>query len=226
MATLPVPRFGTLRAAADARIAAPAYQLARGRADAAEEDLSEVIAVGFLLADEGPTLIDNLVGYAIVEAGGAALEDFYRVAGRRGESAQLSRLRDVAERTTALIRANTPVGPEAWARSLPELVLDTGLVRGVRWEYFINLATMAPCLNVNRIVFGAGDEYQAFVEEARESLVRWPSEEPLFELARRGWTGVGDPGPPTVLERVAGLYMATGENSCARALRQIQTGGF
>ncbi|MDX1493193.1 MAG: hypothetical protein R3253_03895, partial [Longimicrobiales bacterium] len=61
----------------------------------------------------------------------------------------------------------------------------------------------------------------AFVDSARVSLVRFPSEEPLFELARSGWIGAGE-GGPGVLERLAGLYMSTGENSCVRMLRQVQ----
>lgn len=226
MATLPVPRFGPLRAAANTRIAAAGLALAEGREDDAERTLAEVVSVGFLLADDAPTLLDNLVGYAIVEAGGAALEDFYRVAGRPGESAQLSRLRQVADRSAGMMQTRMPRGTEAWVRSLPGLVLDSALVRGLRWEYFINLATMAPCLNANRIVFGTDQEYDAFMGAARESLVRWPSEEPLFELARGGWIGSVDPGPPGILERIAGLYMSSGENSCARTLHQVGASSF
>lgn len=226
MATLSVPQFGILRSAASARIAAAAHAFSEGRGDDAEVYLSEVLAVGFLLADDGPTLIDNLVGYAIVEAAGAALGHYYREAGRAGASAQLSRLRQVADRSATMMRTRDTEGREAWVRSLPDLVLDTTLVRGVRWEYFINLATLAPCLNVNRIVFGTDQEYDTFVESARGALVRWPSEEPLFELARRGWIGTSEPASSSIIERIAGLYMSTGENSCASALRQIPASGF
>lgn len=226
IATMPVPQFGPLRAAANARIGAAALAFAEGRVAEAERLVSEVVAVGFLLADDGPTLIDNLVGYAIVEAGGAALEDLFRLAARSGDSAQLSRLRQVADRAAGQIPTRVSRSPEEWVRSLPELVVDSTLVRGVRWEYFINLATMAPCLNVNRIVFGTDEEYDAFIDAARESLVRWPSEEPLFELARRGWTGTADPGSPGVLERVAAIYMSTGENSCTRTLGHLQAASF
>lgn len=226
MATLPVPQFGTLRSAANARIAAAALAFSEGRVDEAEEYLGEVLAVGFLLVDDGPTLIDNLVGYAIVESGGAALEQYYRQAGRAGDAAQLSRLRQVAERAALMTRTGETVGQEAWVRSLPDLVLDSALARGVRWEYFINLATLGPCLNVNRMVFGTGEAYEAFVQSARESLVRWPSEEPLFELARRGWVGSVDAGSKGLVETLAGLYMSTDENSCANALGQIPAQGF
>ena len=116
-----------------------------------------------------------------------------------------------------------PLTAEAFVRSLPHLVLDTTSVRGLRWEYFINLATMAPCMNVHRIVFGSDQEYADFVDEAHTSLVRWPSDEALFDLARHGWVGVGDAGRPSLLSRVVSLYINSEENSCARILQDIGT---
>ena len=114
---------------------------------------------------------------------------------------------------------------EAYVRALPDLVVDTSSVRGLRWEYFINLATIAPCMNVHRMVFGSDDRYADFVEEARGVLVRWPSDEALFDLARSGWVGAGDDRAPTVITRLASLYMSTGENSCARMLRDMGAAG-
>lgn len=219
MATLPVPRFASLRSAANGRIGAAAYALTEGRADDARRILSEVIAVGFLLGDDGPTLIDNLVGFAIVEAGGAAMADLFRASGQPGAAAELSRLRRVADRAAAMMQVEIPQGTDAWVRSLPGMVLDSTIVRGLRWEYFINLATMAPCLNMHQMVFGPGPAYEAFVDQARRSLVGRPSEEPLFELARHGWIGTADPGPPGVFGRLAGLFMSPGEDSCVRMLR-------
>lgn len=224
MATVPVPSFGSLRQAANARIGAAAFSLSEGNAAEAERILAEVIAVGFLLADQGPTLIDNLVGYAIVEAAGSALGDLFRVAEQPGAAAALSRLREVAGRAADMMPAELAGGTDAWVRSLPGLVLDTTIVRGLRWEYFINLTTVAPCLNMNRMVFGANSEYHEFIEDARESLVRWPSEEPLFDLARRGWVGASDPGPLDPLTRIGGLFMSSDENSCARLLRHMSAG--
>lgn len=226
MATLPVPQFQSLRSAANARIAAAALAMDEGDAEEAERVLAEVVSVGFLLADDGPTLIDNLVGYAIVEAGGAALSDLFRLSMQPGESAQLSRLRQVAERSAALMETGVAEGTEAWVASLPDRVLDESLARGLRWEYFINLTTMAPCLNMNRLVFGAGEEYSAFVDQAREGLVRWPSEEPLFELARQGWAGGADGGGSGLLAGLLGLYTSRGEDACTVLLRRVGGSGF
>ena len=221
MATVPVPRFQSLRTATNVHVAAAAAAFLDGRHDEAEVLLSEVIAVGFLLVDEGPTLIDNLIGVTLVETGGGALVSLFRATGRTSRAAEVSRLRQVAERASGMVWSHYPETPEAFVRSLPGMILDTALVRGMRWELFINLATVAPCLNVHNMVFGTGDDYDAFVEEARAALVRYPSDEALFELARHGWVGTADPGSPTPLGRVASLFMNTGENSCAAMVRHM-----
>jgi hypothetical protein len=224
MATVPLPRFTPLRSSANAHVAAAAYELVEGRADRAERLLSEVISVGFLLGDQGPTLIDNLVGYALVEAGGAALEDLYRVTGQTGAASELSRLGEVAERSARLIPVDRSEGSEAWVRSLPAMVLDTTLMRGLRWEYFIEIATVAPCLNMQRMVFGADESYGVFIDQARESLVRWPSDEAVFEIAKYGWIGAREPANPTLFGRVAALFMSTGEYSCGAFVRHVEAG--
>jgi len=226
MATLPLPRLGLVRSAGNAHIAAAANQLAQGNADAAERLLAEVVSVGFLLADDGPTLIDNLVGVGLITSGGAALEDLFRATGRSGASAELSRLTAVAERSVALMRSDLPKGTEAWVRSLPAMVLDDSTVRGLRWEYFITFATVAPCLNMHRMVFGADDEYETFVEEARASLVQWPSEEAVFEIAQHGWTGAAEHASPPWFTRLAGLYMSDEEHSCRDLVSHMGANDF
>ena len=222
MATIPIPRFGPLRDAAHARIGAAASAFVDGRPDDAEQILREVISVGFLLADDGPTLIDNLIGFALLETAGSALGTFYRVSGRTGEAAELSRMRQVAEAGARLIPTSLEVGNEAWVRSVAEMSTDSTLAPGLRWEYFINLATLAPCLNMNRIVFGMGEEYSDFMMNAEASLVRWPSDQALFDIARHGWIGAADAGSPTTFGRIAGLYMRSDQNSCGRYVRHMQ----
>lgn len=224
MATVPVPRFGSIREAAHVRVGLAALAFADGETGQAEEYLTEVISVGLLLGDEGPTLIDNLIGVVLVETGGAGLESLFRVSGQAGRAAELSRLRQVAERAAQRVPAGLPATSEGFVRALPTLVLDSGGVRGFRWEYFINLSTIAPCMNLNRMVFGAGEDYNAFLEEARAALVRYPSDEALFELARHGWAGTATAGNNTFLGRVAGLYMSTQENSCASMVRHMNLG--
>jgi hypothetical protein len=225
MATVPLPRFGSLRSAANVHVASAAYALVEGRPEEAERFLSELIAVGFLLADDGPTLIDNLIGVTLAEAGGEAMTELLRVTGQTERAAAMSRLNQVAERASAKVTGRVASSPEAFVRSLPDLVLDPATGRGLRWEYFINLATIAPCLNMHRMVFGSGDAYDRFVEEAHASLVRYPSDEALFDLARHGWVGATDPGPPGLFGRIASLYMNDDDNSCIDMLQNGRLAG-
>lgn len=223
VATMPIPRFGPLRAAAQAHVGAAAYALVQGRADRAERLISEVISVGFLLGDHGPTLIDNFIGFALADFGGSALEGLYLVTGDDDALAALRELRQVAERASVRVPIGAPQGTEAWVRSLPELVLDSSTVRGLRWEYFIGITTLTPCLNLHRMVFGPDAEYERFLERAHETLVRFPSEEGLFEMARAGWLGTIQSEGDTWMGRLMSVSMRRGGASCGEILRKIET---
>jgi hypothetical protein len=222
IATMPVPRFGELRAAAQAHIGAAAYALVQGRAARADTLLSEVISVGLLLGDDGPTLIDNFVGFALADAGGDALEDLYVATGDIRALEELTRLRAAARRAANRVHTPEGRGTEGWVRSMPELVLDSAAVRGLRWEYFIGVTTLTPCLNLHRIVFGPDDEYAAFLEAAHDSLVRWPSEEGLFEIASGGWLGTIQSERATLMGRLLSISMRRGSGACGEILRKVE----
>ncbi len=221
--SLPVPLFAGLREGAYAHLAAAAADLAAGREAEAESRIREVISVGFLLGDHGPTLIDNLIGHVVVGTGGTALERFYEATGRLEDARRIRELADAAERSARRIHSVAPVGTEAFVRSLPGLVTDTSAVRGLRWESFILTTTLVPCLNLQRMVFGPDQSYRAFLEEARSSLVRFPSEERLFEVARAGYWGATTPGGASLFGRLLGVSMRPGEGSCNEVVKRFET---
>jgi hypothetical protein len=220
LASLPIPRLGALREAAYAHLGAAAADLAHGRADAAERKIREVISVGFLLADDGPTLIDNLIGDVIVSTGGTALESFYRAAGRTADAGALAALAAAADRSASRMRALSSgrSGLEEYLGSLPAMVLDTSAVRGLRWEYLRLTATLTPCLNLNRMVFGPDSAYEAFLRNARASLVRYPSEDGLFDLAVTGYFVPPSATGHALLGRFLTVSMRSGEGTCSAAL--------
>ncbi len=223
VATMPIPRFAGLRAAAQVHIGAAAYELTQGRPERAETLLSEVISVGFLLDDYGPTLIDNLIGFALIESGGRALEELYAVTGRTTALNELVRLSEAANRAASRVRVGRAQGAETWVGSLPDMVFDTSAVRGLRWEYFIGVTTLTPCLNLQRMVFGPDDEYRAFIERAHDSLVRWPSEEGLFQMAKAGWLGTTPSDAETWLGRLLSVSMRRGDGACGEIVRKAET---
>ena len=221
VANLPIPRFGGIREGAYAHLAAAAADLARGRVDEGETKVREVISVGFLLGDQGTTLIENLIGHVVVGTGGTALERYYLAAGRAMDADKVRSMAEVARRSAERIHADQLEGTEAFVRSLPDRVADENAVRGLRWESFILTATLSPCLNLHRMVFGADEEYQAFVARAHDALVRWPSEEKLFELARHGYWGSTAPGRESLIGRMLGVSMRSGPGTCSEVVRRF-----
>lgn len=222
---IPIPRFNEFRNAAYSHVAAAAYELLAGRPERAEEMLEEVVSVGFLLGDWGPNLIDNLVGYALVEGGARGLADLYAATGQSDKQARLSALRAASAGAVDRAGFRYPESTEAAVRSLPEMVSDTSVARGLRWDVFVGITTLTPCLNLQSMVFGPDQEYRDFVEGAHDDLVLWPSEEGLFQIARGGWFGSSPDTPTTLLGRILSISMRTGDGTCGQVLQRLQASG-
>lgn len=223
MASVPIPRFGELREGAYAHVAAAALAALQGREARADTLLREVVSVGMLLGDQGPTLIENLIGHVIADFGGTSLEHFYDAVGRDEEAIRLRQVRETARRSATRIHGATPEGIEAFVRALPSLVADQGTVRGLRWEYFTMTMTLSPCLNLHRMVFGPDLAYQRFVEGAHTKLVRWPSEEKIFDLAKAGYWGSEDRGSGSLFGSFLGIAMRPGEGSCNNVMKRFDS---
>ena len=221
-AELSMPTIGQLRHAASAHLALAALEASRGRVAAADTAIREVISMGLLMADEGPTVLDNLIGLTIARTGGDALETLYTNTGH-GDGRSLAWGRRSAERSVE--RAQPPAirDVEAALRTLPERALDTTFVRGIRWEYVGLLNTLGPCINLRRVVFGPDQQYRNWLELAELRLVRHPAEQELFEVARGGLLGRDSDGPMSFSSRVLALTMGGADQpgSCARVLGEV-----
>ena len=73
------------------------------------------------------------------------------------------------------------------------------------------------------MVFGPDDEYRAFIERAHDSLVRWPSEEGLFQMAQAGWLGTIQSDRETWLGRLLSVSMRQGDGACGEIVRKVET---
>ena len=224
MATLPLPRFGSLREGAAAHVASGVLRAARGDVAGGERAIREVVTVGFMLADQGPTLLDNLIGIVIAGNATRTLEALYGSLGRTAEAEAMRLDREAGSRTAERARIGQATDVSATLRAMPDVALDERALRGLRWEYLILVNTVGPCLNLRQIVFGPGEEYELWLERVRGGLVRSPAEAELFEVAREGYFGAGaTTGLPNVLTRIAGLTMGGSDRpgSCGRAMSQI-----
>lgn len=190
--TLPIPTYRGVREGGYARVGKAAWELSQGRVDAAEMSLREVVSTGFFLMEEGPVLTDALVGMALVDVGADGLEVLYRVTNREEEAEDLAWARSSSASAASLGRVGrTAPDIQSLVKEMSEMVVQPTTVRGLRWDLMGGFHTLSPCINTHKVVFGPGADYREWLDEARESLVRFPSEEELFRLARGGWLGTG-----------------------------------
>lgn len=186
---LPIPRLSRVRNAQAAMVARAAVAVEDGRPADGERAIREAMTVGLLLGRDGVTLIDNLVGYVVASTAGVALESFYRATGQTERAETLAWSLDVAQGAAVKAQVGLSNPDLNSLGSMPAVVMDTTAIRGLRWDRFVLVSTLAPCLNINRIVFGPDPEYESWLRSARRSLVRFPSEEPLFEKMEEGYFG-------------------------------------
>jgi hypothetical protein len=185
---LPIPHFRGIADGTNAHIALAAWELARGNRTRAEELLREIISVGFILMDEGSTLLDGMIGTRLVFDGAEALEQLYGASGREVDAENLGWLRsgiDVVLERSSVTRAR--YAAQGALQMMPNAVLNEQVLRGLRWEYFLTFATLAPCVNLNNVVFGPGESFEQWLEEAEQALVRRPSDEAMFRFLQEGW---------------------------------------
>jgi hypothetical protein len=218
---LPIPSFVAIRNGTDAHVALAALQLSQGNQSRAEETIREVISLGFAMIDEGSSIIDGMIGARVVDVGAQALELLFGATGRTGEAESLRWLRTGME--AALERAavtRTGFDAEGALRMMPDAVLDETVLRGIRWEYFLTFATLAPCVNLNNVVFGAGQSYEQWLEDAEQALVRRPSDEAMFRFLEKGWfRGAGAAEAPAWIK--AALRFTFGEASGGTCAAQL-----
>lgn len=221
---LPIPKLSPLREASWAVVGAASLDAAEGRTERAERRLRELISMGFVLGDQGPTILDNLMGFVLVDTGGEALAHLLEGTGRTDEVRTLRRARRTSDRTAELVALGADPGQEAALGRIPDIVESPSAIRGLRWEYFAFMNTVAPCLNLQKVVFGPGDSYEEWMARSRDRLVRLESEEALFQRVRGGWfataTPRSDAGPVgAVLRLTLGGRGVTG--SCASLIENL-----
>lgn len=223
---LPWPRFPAFRTAGLARVARAAIESADGRSAEAENTLRELIATGFLLIDQGPTLLDNLIGVELTRMGADGLEGYYARVGEPERAEQLAWARDGALRAARKSRAGLiPEDARALLQGVPALVENEDALRGLRWEYFATFNMLAPCINLHKMVFGPDDTYDQWRRRAERSIVRVPGEQQLFDLAESGALGSGGQALEGFLPRFLSLVLGSGgaPGSCASLIASLQS---
>lgn len=223
---LPWPRFQAYRTAGLAQVAKAAVEIADGDAEAAEHTLRELVATGFLLIDQGPTLLDNLMGVELTRMGAEGLEGYYVRVGQPELAASLSWAREGALAAARKARAGlTPEDARSLLQGVPALVENETALRGLRWEYFATFNMLAPCINLHKMVFGPDDTYLEWRRRAERAIVRVPGEQRLFDLAESSVIGSAAPDPDGFLPRFLGLVLGSrgAPGSCVSLISSLQS---
>jgi tRNA A-37 threonylcarbamoyl transferase component Bud32 len=183
MHTVPIPKFAPLQNVSFANVGAGVLAQAEGRTAEAEMRFRETLSVGFLLIREGSTAIENLIGAVIVGRARVALDGLYQQMGRASDAAFVSPAADpvdspVPERALRLDQQQVQIAARRVLR-------DTNMTRGLRLEMLNFTLAYAPCGDLNQILFGVNPQLTLEFENARKSLVRFPSDSVLFLKASR-----------------------------------------
>jgi tRNA A-37 threonylcarbamoyl transferase component Bud32 len=188
---LPIPKFTATKTLAYASLSRAAYHLARGNRDSAQTVLRGTISVGFLLIDEGNTLIEQLIGAVITGIGRAGLIDYYNAIGDPRGAALQARLDSMVATVeepvpeSARLFQNVDAGEVAALRDvIRRTARDPRELRGVRLE-MLHVLGMAPCTNLRELVFGPAPDVTETFAYARAKLARFPSDSAVLTLIER-----------------------------------------
>ena len=187
----------------------------------AEVAIREVISVGLLLMDESPALVGHMVGATIANYGGKALERVFMLSGQYAQADQLWSSVGAAERAVTVMSVGRgALGTEAYFESLTSLASDPEAQRALRWESLEFVSAVTPCMNLQRVVFGPGEDYAAWLQAVRSSLVRFPSEQAFYDVAIRGMAATDE---PSLIARLLAVTAGGKDQngSCSEMLNRI-----
>jgi hypothetical protein len=189
---MPMPSYGTTKMLAYASISRAAYHMAAGRRDSAEFALRGAVSVGFLMVDEGNTLMEQLIGIVITSIARQGLIDFYKAIGDPRGALLQARLDSIVAQVEAAplpassgFAAGLDLRDAAVMRSATmQLASDRGETRSLRLELMHPLA-LAPCTNLRELVFGFDPDLRALFDHQKASLGRYASDTAVIELIER-----------------------------------------
>ena len=176
----PLPKFGDARELAHAAVSRAAYHLAIGQRDSAEAVLRSIVSFGFAFIDNGPGIIDEMIGTVIVGVGRDGLQRYY--ASQGDPRAGLAALQAPPKNAylAAAGHADRATADEVQKRLIARLE-DPNVPRGERFE-IARMLSGASCTTVRDLLFGPRAEVLDAIERARRSLPRYASERALMDL--------------------------------------------
>jgi hypothetical protein len=168
-------------------IAKAALELADNRRPEAETTLKEMISFALVVISESHSLLEVLLSDQMLTYGLKGLEQLYRATGETERATEIQRQREAGTTVpstsdTYFLRQNL-VSQKALRETLERVAKNPERPRGERWDA-LALAGLLPCTNAMEVLFGPSELVESIFESSRAALVRFPSEQELFDNTR------------------------------------------
>lgn len=179
---MPVVSYKTSKEMAYAAVSRAAYHLATGQRDSAETILRSILSVGFALIDDGPMVVDRVIGNEVVGIGRDALRRFFTMTNDpRANSPAVAK---PVSATSQRAPSDAEPSVDEMRKTLIARSMDPARSRAERFET-LNMLSASSCTNVPELLFGRRPDVTAAFQHARQSLARYPSEQALLDLLSR-----------------------------------------
>lgn len=165
---------GDIREMANAAVSRAAYHMSIGQKDSAETILRSIVSVGFALADNGTSAMDEMIGAQIVDIGREGLRQYYEIQGDPRAATLTPPQRRNGQR-------DAERDPDAFRAVRVARLGNPTSHRGERFES-LNFLAVSSCMNVRELIMGPRADVQAALDKARVDLPRYASERALVNL--------------------------------------------
>lgn len=218
---MPIPQFGDAKIVAHASVTRAAYFVARGDYAQAELVLRNAMGVAFLLIDDGPAVIDALVGRVMLGIVADGLAQLYAVTGNREGEAIVSQFLTRARNTArSSVSGGAPTVAE-WRGALQRDIADETLPRSVRFEQ-LRALHWSRCASPVQLLLQTFPEIEAANDAARRTLAVTSAERALVDLLAQtpGTLREAHVAPPAIAAAAAQVVSAvTGREEFATCTR-------
>lgn len=182
---MPMTHFMDIKVMGYAGVSRAAYYVSQGDYVRAEAALRTVLSVGFLLIDNGMSVMDALTGRLVVNTAREGLEQLYAVSGSQGMVANGAALVKGTRTSKGMIRDRR--AGQTFERIRAQQLLDIrnpALPRSLRFNQ-LDALQWSSCASLREVFLGPPADVQAASAYALRELARTPAEREYVRLVTR-----------------------------------------
>jgi hypothetical protein len=182
---MPMPYFMDIKVMGYAGVSRAAYYVSQRDYVRAEAALRTVLSVGFLLIDNGTSVMDALTGRLVVNTAREGLEQLYAVSGDQGMAANGAVLVKGTGKSKGMMRDRRAgqTFERVRAQQLQD-IRNPALPRSLRFSQ-LDALQWSSCASLREVFLGPSADVQAANAYALRELARTPAERDYVRLASR-----------------------------------------